>query len=56
MEVQLLGEIGVELTPSDRTPEPAEELSHGLCGVEHFVNREDQTVEFLALDGQLLPA
>src|SRR5713226_5615641 len=51
MEVHLLGEIGLERALANEIEQAANELSHHASsgGFEDFLNRADETREFLAL-------
>jgi hypothetical protein len=58
VELHFFGQICFETALPDRIPDAAPDLSHGglLRGIEDLVNREDQSIEFMALNGQLLAA
>ena len=49
VEIELLSEVGLEPAMSDRVAEAADQPSHLSLsrGVEHFVNSENQSVEFV---------
>ena len=49
----LFGQLGLEAPLPDEVPRAPKKLSHDglLRGVEHFVNGEDEPVEFLTFRG-----
>jgi hypothetical protein len=59
MELNLFGKIGIELARSDEIPQAANDLRHpgtAVRRVQHFVNGENESVEFGAFNRELLAA